>query len=425
MLTWPIGMYHSELVERRLASLLPNLRKIDPAFRFIDHPIDDVDTWVENLNNLYDPLTEAPRRPLKDQEKAFIRHEIYHCKADFRYWVTRYAWIKTKSSTLERVRIWESQELVLERVANAEYSAIVEKNGDGIVLAVLKARQLGCSTLTECMLAHRAIFYGNSTALIAGDTPEQSAYLFDMTERVYDHLPWWMKPKLTYHVKDQQMFFGEQDSLILTAAALSTRGGDSGMQQGSIGTGKTLSLVHLSELALWQNPYQIDDSLMPSIPENPNTLAIFESTAKGRGNWWHQTWNKAVKGLSRLKPTFIPWYAEPDTYRKPAPLDWVPSPIAEKHAAKVIDDSPRWMGRSVTLTKDQLYWWECKRAEYIESNILNKFLAEYCSCPEEAFQHTTESVFSSEVLHELLQNAKPMIALAEIVHRTELQPRTA
>src|SRR5207247_1179748 len=106
-------------------------------------------------------------------------------------------------------------------------------------------------------------------------------------------------------------------------------------------------------------------------------------------------------------------------------LDWTPSLIAVKHAAKVLEDSPRWMGKSVTLAKNQLYWWECKRAEYIESNILNKFLAEYCSCPEEAFQHTTESVFSSEVLHELMQNAKPMIALAEIVPRTDLKARTA
>lgn len=415
-------MYHPKVAEARLGKLADQIRKKDRDFTFKEHTIAEVEEWVSDLDDLYDRENEKLRRPLKLEESRFIQNEIFMSKAAYRYWVTRYAMIKTKHQTLERVVIWESQELILDRVAKAELGSIHGQTGDGIVLALLKARQLGASTLTESMLSHRAVFYGNSTALIAAHIPEQSSYLFDMTERIYDNLPWWMKPKLTYHVKDEQMFFGEQDSLILTAAALSTAGGDSG-QRGAMGTGKTLGLVHLSELALWQNPYQIDDSLMPSIPESPNTLAIFESTAKGRGNWWHVTWNKATKGLSRLSPVFIPWYAEPQTYTRPAPLDWQPSEVAKIHAINVLEDSPRWFGRPIKLTRDQLYWWERKRAEYVESNTLNKFLAEYCAKPEEAFQHTTVSVFPSEVLQSLQANARPLIALAEITPRTHLKDR--
>jgi len=415
-------MYHPKVVDARLSKLATLQRRKDPTFTFVEHSIDEVENWVADLDDLWDVENQKLRRALKPAEQRFIAHEVLRNKADYRYWLTRYCKVKTKHQTLERVKVWDSQELILDRVAKAELGSIHGQTGDGIVLALLKARQLGASTLTESMLSHRAIFYGNVTALIAAHIPEQAAYLFDMTERIYENLPWWMRPKLTYHVKDQQMFFGEQDSLILTAAALSTAGGDSG-QRGAMGTGKTLGLVHLSELALWQNPYQIDDSLMPSIPESPNTLAIFESTAKGRGNWWHVTWNKATKGLSRLQPVFIPWYAEPQTYTRPAPADWAPSDVAKVHAINVLEDSPRWFGKTIHLTRDQLYWWERKRAEYVESNTLNKFLAEYCSKPEEAFQHTTQSVFPQEVLQSLSANARPLVALAEITPRTHLKDR--
>jgi hypothetical protein len=400
-------MYHPEIARKRLDRLVDLVRKrTDPLFEPRISEIKEIDGWIARLEGVFDS-EKGLKRALSEAEQRFILNEVTISKADFSYWAARYPRIKTKEQTLSRIVLLESQEIILERVAAAELAAVSRETGDGILLAILKARQLGASTLTEAMIAHRCFFYSNTTALVAGDVPEQSAYLFDMIERVYDNLPWWMRPELTFHVKDRQMWFGPLDSLILVESGKSVRGGsDLERGRGQMGRGKTYPLVHGSEISTWENTEQIDDSLLPAIPEHPRTLAIFESTARGRGNYWHNAWILAKKGLGRFTPVFIPWYAESRTYTRPAPLDWHPSEIALAHALKAREVSARWCGRSIALTRDQLFWWERKRAEAIEKKNLHVFLAEYCADDLEAFQNTSRSVFPAEVLHELRQHAR-------------------
>jgi hypothetical protein len=400
-------LYSPSVSERRIQSLVEQIRKgADPLFKVREHDLWEVDEWVAHLERLHDP-EKGLTRALNQAEVRFVTGELALSKAFFPYWLLRYPLIKTKEQTLSRVRLLESQEIILQRVAKEEEEAVEGRSGDGLLFAVLKARQLGASTLAECILAHRAFFYSNTTALVAGDVPEQSAYLFDMIERIYENLPWWMKPERTYAVKDNQLFFGKLDSLVLVGSGKSVRGGaDFERGRGQLGRGKTLPLSHLSELSTWENTDQIDDSLMPAIPRHARTLAIFESTARGRGNWWHNAWLLAKKGLGRLKPVFIPWYAETRTYRRPAPLDWEPSQLALAHAKRAKEVSAQWCGRSVELERDQLYWWETTRAEALEKKKLSIFLAEYAADDLEAFQNTSRSVFPSELLHELRQGVQ-------------------
>jgi hypothetical protein len=415
-------MYHSKVVEKRLNNLADVLRRdLDPKFEFHDTSIDKIDHYSRQLEAAFEPEKETLLRPLALDEEVFIRHELNRCKVDFRYFANHYIRIKTKAQELIRLKFTYVQELLLEKIANAELAAIQGKSGDGILLSVLKARQLGISTISEAILSHRAFFYGNTTALIAADIDERSAFLFDMTERIYENLPWWMRPHRTYHIKDKQMYFGEQDSLIKVVSSKNLQGGDSGGDRGSLGTGQTIPLAHLSELALWENAYQIDDALMPSIPQHPRTFAVFESTAKGRGNWWHEAWLASMKGLSRRRPVFIPWYTDPDTYKKPAPLGWSPDQTSLAHAKRVSETSAHWIGKTITLSRDQLYWWEWTRADYLERKVLHKFLAEYASDPLEAFQNTTIGVFPSDLLDHMRQTASNRPIIVDIKPKSVLR----
>ena len=175
----------------------------------------------------------------------------------------------------------------------------------------------------------------------------------------------------------------------------------------------TLPLCHLSELALWPNAAQIDDALMPSIPFSPRTFAVFESTAKGRNNWWHEVWMKAKAGIGRRRPVFIPWYMEP-TYKLPVPTDWAPSDNTQAHAVRVKNNSAQWCGYAVDLTREQMYWYERTRADYASRKLLYKFLAEYTADDLEAFQNTRASVFPSEMLDDIRNRANQMPVLVEI-----------
>ena len=272
------------------------------------------------------------------------------------------------------------------------------------------------------MLAHRTFLYGNATALIAADVPAQSAYLFSMLERIYDNMPWWMRPDDKYREKGAQLFFGQTDSLIVVESGKSVRGGDTlGQVRGQMARGKTIPLAHLSEISTWENAGQIDDSLLPSIPRGPRSLAIFESTARGRGNEWHQIWLNAVKGLGRILPIFIPWYGESRSYRSRAPEGWEPTDLTKAHSERALDVSQKWCGHTIRLTKEQLYWWENEREAYKSKQKLHMFLAEYCADPAEAFQNTGRSVFPFEALHEIRQRLKLPLAYVECQPQTYLK----
>lgn len=416
-------MYHKTVVDQRLNKLADGLRaRVDPTFTFKEYDPALVAERCAKLESLYDPETEKLARPLSADEEGFIRHEINRSKVDFGYWAARYARIKTKSAELLPLNFTYVQQLLMKKIADAELETLQGKTGDGILLAVLKARQLGVSTISEAIIAHRIFFYGNVSALIAADVDDRSAHLFGMTVRIYDNLPWWMRPTRTYFVKGKQMYFGPQDSIISVMASKNMQGGEGSASRGSIGTGMTINLAHLSELALWENPQQIDDALMPSIPMHPRTFGIFESTAKGRGNWWHENWLSAKKGLSRRTPIFIPWFTDPASYTLPAPVDWQPSDQAASHALRVKDTSAQWIGHSAVLTRDQLYWWERTRAEHIERRKLHVFLAEYAADDMEAFQNTTVGVFPSELIDDMRSKAisyEP--SFIEIRPRTEFR----
>lgn len=400
-------MFHPSIIQKRLDRQVAVIRESNPAFEPRPLSIPTATQWVTHLG------TEP--RTLDAQEVDVILSESTLCKADFRYWAERYGYIKGKLGERERVVFMESQEIIMEKVAELELAAMTGKRADGILIQILKARQLGASTFAELVMAHRAFFYGNLFGLVAGDVPEQSAYLFDMLERIYTNLPWWMRPTKTNHVKDYEMFFGQVDSLIRVGAGKSTRGGFNAEQgRGQLGRGKTINLFHGSELSTWDEPTQIDAAVEPAIPISPRSFGFLESTARGQDNWWHKTWLSSVKGLGRWTPVFIPWYAETRTYRRPAPEGWEPLPITKAHAEKAERLSPIWCGKVIRLDREQLYWWERSYLAAKEKRTLHIYLAEYCADPDEAFTSMEGSVFPGDLLYDMQQQAKPLTAVIDI-----------
>jgi len=300
-------------------------------------------------------------RTLTEDERRFIQNELLMSKINYPYWATHYAWIKTDKGFEDRIRFWESQEMILSIISNLEEA---EKP---ILLINLKARQIGASTIYESILTHRVITTPSVTAILAADEPGQSEFLFNMMERFYNHLPWWMKPHREFHVKGTQMFFDQIDSLIIV---------DSGnRRQGGIGQGKSVQLGHLSELATWQYPDMITEDLMPAIESgmSPRTFFVMESTAKGEGNDWHNWWRLAKRNkFHGFTPIFIPWYAIKEKYAANPPGGWVPTSVTEGMRASLRGS------RGVEITNKQSYWWEKTFESYREDNKLNEFYSEYC-----------------------------------------------
>lgn len=320
--------------------------------------------------------------------------------------------------------LWESQELILAEVARIEEAHWRARHPDGILGNILKGRQLGASTLCQSFLAHRCLTHGHVRTLIASDVPQNSGSegLFGMLELVVEHWPWWLKPREKFHTKNHHLMWAN-GSRVIVESGKSMKGGlqEEGAEKGQIGRSKTYSAFHLSEITSWERPEQINSSLLPAVPYTPRTFGMRESTAMGRNNYWHNEWKLAAAGEDpRFFNVFIPWYAERSKYWLPTPAQWVPSDDTLNFARRASEHGPLYMHRPVTLAKEQLYWYELHKNAAIKREELYKFLSEYPSEPEEAFQNSGRSIFTIETQTRVGNQARPMADLWSVAPRSEL-----
>jgi hypothetical protein len=296
----------------------------------------------------------------------------------------------------------------------------LELKGVAISLQVLKARQLGITTLAEALIAHRIQFVAEAWGIVGSNDEDKSTRMVAKAELVWLNMPRWLMPQLTVRRAGERIVFGGQ----LSGLSISH-----GSAQSGIGRGSTLQCAHLSEVAEYKNAKDlIDDSLLRAMHESPSIFQIFESTAHGVGGWWHDTWevNKRLyhKGQGKMYPVFLPWYAGKDLYptkgwmrARPIPADWVPGALTQAHATKAaayVRNSPllsKWLGKDWKMPRAQMWFWEVERALAAEKDNLAGFYQEMPADDAEAFQSSGYSVFNTELIAEKREQAKRPLAL--------------
>jgi hypothetical protein len=418
-------MYSPVVVAAAQAKLEAVLGDLLPAGRLERYPPAYCHTMKAALDPIYDPEKRAQIRLLSQDEQAFVLNEQLLTKIDFAYAAERYIWINYEGQALRPMYpLWESQRLILSEIARVEEQHFNSAHPDGILGNILKGRQLGASTLCQSFLAHRVLTHGHVRTLIASDVPQNSGSegLFGMLELVVEHWPWWLRPRERFHTKNHH-YMWENDSRVVVESGKSMKGGlqEEGAEKGQIGRSKTYSAFHLSEITSWERPDQINSALLPAVPRTPRTFGMRESTAMGRYNYWHKEWLKAAAGKDpRFFNIFIPWYAESSKYWLPYPTAWIPSSDTLAFAARAAEHGPRYMHRSVSLSKEQLYWYEVTKAAAVLDETLYKFLSEYPSEPEEAFQHSGRSIFAVSVMDRIEKQTRPLADLWVVAPRADL-----
>lgn len=356
------------------------------------------------------------KRPagLLPNEKQFIENEKALCRIDFLYWCTHYAYVKNRTTDdLVLFTPYIAQKIVIDIWGQLEELALA------ICCIALKARQLGISTLSEIAVAHRIIFKQNVNAIIGSSDPGKSTEMSKMIETCINNLPWWMLPEKTVHKRGEQIEFGKQNSGVSI---------QHGSQFTGIGRGSTPSIVHLSECASFINPAElIDASLMGAFHESTDRFMVLESTAEGNTGWWFDTWEHAKETWPRtlLRPIFLPWFVGNDLYptaaqmrRNPIPADWTPAKLTELHRDKAElyvrtnKDLRKYLGKDWTMPREQMWWWECERENYLRKKELNLFLQEYPADDEEAFQSTNISAFDVDLISLLRDETRSQPPLA-------------
>lgn len=228
-------MFDPRLCDRRLAQQMDVLRQRRPSLQAADYTPAEALAWVARLDGKAD-------KPLSHEEQDFVVATLARSKSDFRWWAERYAYVKTKELTKEPMRLWDSQRFILDKVAEREW--LLHSGGSGNMwFQVNKGRQLGASSLIQALIAHKTFFYGNVNGLIAADVQGQSAFLFDMLERTFENLPWWMSPRKLEHTKSEEIKFST-DSNVWVGWGKSKRGAKtaSGSGSGELGRGRSQPL---------------------------------------------------------------------------------------------------------------------------------------------------------------------------------------
>ena len=289
--------------------------------------------------------------------------------------------IKTKSGTVVPFRLNDAQRK-LYAVAKRQQDA-----GKPVRLIILKARQLGFSTLTEGLIFHACATRKNVNALIVAHREDATANLFRMSKLFYDELPAPVKPMLRAS-NAQELVFENPSKLrserearpgLRSRIRCATAGGR------GIGRSDTLQCVHLSEYAFWPDGADGKAStlagILQAVPSLPGTMVVIESTANGFEDF-KERWDAAVAGENDFEPVFFAWFENPDYSMPVVPgTEWTPE-------ERELRDAYR-------LTDEQLQW----RRWCIANNCggsLDMFRQEYPASPGEAFLHSGTGVFDNE-----------------------------
>ena len=253
---------------------------------------------------------------------------------------------------------------------------------------ILKARQMGFSTLTEAILFKRTATKKNVNSGIIAHKDDATTNLFNMSKLYLNELPEPLKPQTRASNAKEIIFDNRENTGLRSKIKCMTAGGD------GVGRSDTFQNLHLSEVSSWNNAKEILDGLLQAVPNKPDTLVVIESTAKGY-DYFKELWDKACAGENDFEPLFCAWW-ELDEYRMPA--DNITLTEEEKELKKLYN-----------LDDEQIAW----RRWCIRNNCggdVNTFKQEYPACPEEAFLASGECIFDKDIVISQIERNRPLIS---------------
>jgi len=279
--------------------------------------------------------------------------------------------IRTKQQTVEVLKPNWAQSQVLDAV-NTQYS-----QRKPVRVIVLKARQLGISTISEALMFAWVVLHEHTYGLVIAHEIDASEYLLNMTKLYWETFPF-KDLYTTKYVSRKELAWEETGSSIRIATAKNMRAGRS----------RTINAMHGSEIAFWDRPDEMMLGLRQTIPNMSQSMIILESTANGVGNWFYDTWQNAVSGDNDYQPLFFPWWEHPEYTASAANL--------KQETLSSLNEDERVLKR-VGVDDDHLVWRRWAIRNLADSNI-ERFMQEYPSTPEEAFIASGTNVFPVENL---------------------------
>lgn len=301
-----------------------------------------------------------------------------------RAYIEKYLKIKDKKAKIIDLTLNEPQ-MKLYNALKKQY-----QEGKPQRAIVLKARQMGFSTLTEAMIFKKTVTDFNIKSGIITHEAVATDNLFNMSKRYLDNLPEELKPQIQKSNAKELVFDTKEGNGLKGVIKCMTAGNV------TVGRSDTFQNLHISEYAFWGGKKKDTlTGLLQTVPDELNTMVVIESTANGYDDF-KDMWDDAVAGKSSFVPVFCAWHELPG-YRK-------------EYDGFELDNEEKELKVLYDLDNEQLAW----RRWCIQNNCrndVNMFKQEYPSCPEEAFLSSGNCVFNKENLIariEQIRNKEPL-----------------
>jgi len=247
---------------------------------------------------------------------------------------------------------------------------------------ILKARQLGFSTLISLYFLNKCLFSSNTSAGIIAHTREDAEKLFRRIKFAYEHLP--------AGLKDTVYLDGDSASELMLSNGSNIRVGTSLRSSSN-------QLLHISEFGkiCAKYPEKADEIIAGSL----NTIApgqevFIESTAEGSDGHFYNLCERSRTLLKRNIPLshmdfkfhFFPWWQDPKYV-----LDhWVEESKEDKEYFLSLES------QGIYLSGYQKSWYLKKKE--VQGDAM---FAEFPSTPDEAFRSSASGIFYGKDLASL------------------------
>lgn len=292
-----------------------------------------------------------------------IKKEIIKCGKNPAYFLKNYAKITTLEHGAVTFKTFDFQDDLLDKFRDHNFNIIV------------KARQLGISTICAGYIAWLILFHKDKNVLVMATKYSTASNMVKKVKYIIQNMPKWLT--LSAVVVDNKNSFelgnGSQIKAIPTSA--------------DAGRSEAVSLLVVDEAAHIEHMDDIWTGLFPTLSTGGSCIAL--SSPNGIGNWFHKTYEDAENGQNSFVATSLPWNVHP------------------QHGQKWFDDQTKNMGKR-EIAQEFLCSFNASGETVIDSDDLEEMRKAVTDSPRKAgydrnyhiwkpFNHQGKYIISADV----------------------------
>ena len=271
-------------------------------------------------------------------------------------------------------------------------------------VVLVKARQWGGSTLTAAyMFWMMRMHYKNWHTTIVALDQSQAVNIRTMMKKMIKELPEFHAPTSfkRHEGRETSRIIPETGALVQIGSA----------EKPDALRSYDFAMVHFSEVGLWKatktkSGQDIAQSVESTVPYTAGTMIVYESTAKGVGNFFHTQYLTAKEnkenGYDGYQPVFVSWFDDKRNQSRITHFD---------RFVKTMTPYQWWQWRQGATLEGIKWYAETQRAKGWNDFQMK---SEYPTTADEAFQTTGGTYFSNEMLEALKSNVRKPVFVGEI-----------